>query len=64
MPTDSFCTIESCDLFHNTDTCYFFMINWKMLRDTLRKEICKRKIFYKKIVTRDSNEKLDADIRY
>ena len=61
---DSSCVIEDYDLFHNTDTCYFFMINLKNAKKHSWNEICKKKIFYKKIVTRDFNGKVDTDIRY
>lgn len=61
---DSACSIDADYLFHNTDTCYFFLIKWENTKRFSWDEIRAKKLFHRWIVTRDKEGKFDKNIRY
>ena len=60
---DSICVIDGDYLFHNTDTCYFFLIRFSDAKQNTWDEIRDKKIYRKWVVTRDRNGKFRANIR-
>ena len=60
---DSLCSIDADYLFHDTDTCYFFLIKWENAKGFSWDEIRAKKLFRRWIVTRDKEGWFDRHIR-
>lgn len=61
---DSTCSTDADFLFHDTDTCYFFVIKLKDAKRHSWAEICKMNLFYKQTVIKDAEGNFDKNIRY
>ncbi len=61
---DSACSIDANYLFHNTDTCYFFLITLDNAKSYSWDEIHSKKLFHRWIVKRDKESRFDRNIRY
>lgn len=64
MYPDSLCSIDADYLFHNADTCYFFLIKWESAKRFSWDEIRAKKLFRRWIVTRDKEGRFDRNIKY
>lgn len=60
---DSACTIDADYLFHNTDTCYFFLVRWRDAKIYSWDEIRRKNLFKKWIVTKDGAGEINRNIR-
>lgn len=61
---DSLCSIDADYLFHNADTCYFFLIKWNNAKRHSWNEILTNKLYEKWVVIRNPNGEFEKNIRY
>lgn len=62
---DSLCsTDEECLFDIAYDSCYFFLIRWRNVKNSSWDEIRTKKLYHKWLITRDSDGQFDRNIRY
>lgn len=65
MFPDSLCsTDEECLFDIAYDSCYFFLIRWRDVKNSSWDEIRTKKLYHKWLITRDSDGQFDRNIRY